>query len=325
MVSRSTASIMKRSPEPERGLVDAGFAALLADPRMALRRCPPGVAFLDYRAAANRFMASAPKASIAHVEDVSAPGPVGPIAIRLYRSSLARPLPLILFAHGGGFLLGNLDTHDALCRTLANAAGAVVAAVDYRLAPEAAFPAPLDDMHAALGWLTHQALALGIDASRVALAGDSAGGQIAAATAIGTAPKAALFRHVGLFYPVLDPVTANTFRRPFGEGYMLTDDFLAWAWEAYGAGLIDRSDPRFDLARADPASFPPATIITAEFDPLRNEGEAFGARLSDAGIDCEVRCFEGMIHGFAGLPQFTGVAAEAISHVAARIRASFDA
>jgi len=291
---------------------DPAFAALLADPRAALRRLPPHVPLAALRTGANAFMASAVGPAVYRVEDRAVKGPGGSVAIRLYRPSAQEMLPVVLFAHGGGFLLGSLDTHDALCRSLALASGAVVIAVEYRLAPEARFPAPIDDVVAVAEVIERSGADWGLDPARLALAGDSAGAQIAAATAM-----ALPARHLALFYPLLDPSRASASQAAFAEGYMLTGSFIDWAWEAYAG---DRGDPRFDLTRADAAAFPGTTIATAAFDPLRDEGEAFGDRLQTAGVDATVRRFEGMIHGFAGMPQLTPVADEAIAWIGSRLR-----
>lgn len=295
---------------------DAAFDALLADPRSALRRPPPSVPLATLRAGANAFMASARGPAMASVTDDRVASPDGGVMIRTYRPTDAAVLPVVLFLHGGGFLLGSLDSHDALCCSVAWESGAAVVAVDYRLAPEAIFPAPLDDLAAVHAVLTAEADARGLDMTRVALAGDSAGGQLAAAAAL-SIPA----RHLALFYPLLDPAVAGASHDRFGEGHMLTRGFVEWAWEAY-AGDGAKDDARFDLARADLATLPPTTIVTAACDPLRDEGEAFADRLRAARVAAECRRYAGMIHGFAGMPQLTPVASEAIAFVGARLAAA---
>lgn len=307
------------------GVVEPSLTALLADPRMALRRCPPHITLGQLRTAANAFQASMPRPPIAAVEDLVAHGLSGPIPLRLYRPHRAAALPVIVFTHGGGFLFGNLDTHDAMCRTLANLSGAAVLAVAYRLAPEYHFPAPLDDVGAVLEWLTIAGCEHGVDPRRLALAGDSAGAQLAAAMAVQWASALPTPRHVGLLYPILDPSCRSVSMRQFGEGHMLTRDFIDWAWEAYRGPAAPDNDPRFDLSRADLARFPATTIVTAQFDPLRDEGEAFGERLAGLGIDTEVHRFAGMIHGFAGLPPTQAQSEAAITLIARRIGAALRA
>ncbi|KQN33121.1 alpha/beta hydrolase [Sphingomonas sp. Leaf38] len=298
---------------------DPAFDALLADPRMALRRPPPHVSLTDLRRAANAFQARAPKSEVASVADHVVPGPGGPIPVRVYRPALDRTAA-ILFCHGGGFILGNLDTHDAMCRTLANASGRTVVAVDYRLAPEHPFPAALDDAQAALEWLRGKARLLDLYSDRIAVAGDSAGGHIALGLALRCRDEGVPLDHIGLIYPLLDPASDSASAMQFAQGYMLTASFLEWAWDAYrGDG---GADPSFNLTRADLQRLPATTIVTAQFDPLHDEGEALARRLGDAEVDVALRRHPGMIHGFAGLPQLTPVANEAIAFVAARIAAS---
>jgi acetyl esterase len=173
-----------------------------------------------------------------------------------------------------------------------------------------------------LAWLADAGGDIGVDPGRLALAGDSAGAQLVTATAADWANSLPVPRHVGLFYPLLDPAAGSASMDQFGEGYMLNREFIDWAWEAYCGQTSCRTDPRFDLSGADLTSFPPTTIITAELDPLRDEGEAFGQRLAVLGIDAEVHRFPGMIHGFAGLPQTQAKAEAAIALIAARIGAA---
>lgn len=285
--------------------VDPAFASLLADPRSALRRLPPHVPLAMLRNGANAFMAAAPRPPIHAVTDLRIPD-AG--AARLYRPSAATGLPIVLFVHGGGFMLGDLETHDALCRTLAVAADAAVFAIDYRLSPEAPHPAALADIAAAYRAVPAIAATHGLDAARIAIAGDSAGGLLAASAALTLS-----FSHVALLYPMMDHIQATESLRTFATGHMLTADFVAWAWEAYGAGS--------PLIGADLSDFPPTTIVTAECDPLRDEAEAFAARLRAAGRNVRCERFTGMIHGFAGMPQLTPRAQDAIDLLAARLRA----
>lgn len=300
-------------PPHDAGAVpDQELTALLSDPRVALRAPSPDVSLDRYRAAANKFLSRAPRPAIAIVRDLEATIDTHALALRLYAPREDAALPLVLFVHGGGFVFGNLDTHDALCRHLAIAADACVIAVDYRLAPENPFPAALNDVERALRWSLEHALELNVDAARVALAGDSAGGQLCIATAL-RSPDVAI-RHLGLFYPLIDPAQASASQRDFGEGYMLTGAFLRWAWHAY-APSGEYHDPLLDLTRAALENLPPLTIVTAALDPLRDEGEAFAARARDAGQFVSLQRFDGMIHGFAGLPQPPAAAAKAIDFV----------
>lgn len=304
------------------GALDPALAALLSDPRLALRRPPPGVTLDQYRAAANGFMARAPlpevHSSIDHHVDTRG----GDVRMRLIRPNDAPNLPVILFIHGGGFILGSLDTHEAMARALALSANAVVVAVDYRLAPEHPYPAALEDAACALHWLAASGHALRLDPSRIAIAGDSAGAQIAASLVSDGGDRVAV-RHLSLLYPLLDPGRASVSSQRLSEGYMLTGEFIDWAWHAY---TDDTSDTLVNLFEAPLEAFPPTTIVTAEFDPLRDEGEAFADRLRDAGVLVESRCMMGMIHGFAGLPHIVPAAAtEALDWVGQRIGAALAA
>ena len=313
----------RRSPKDMAGQLDPAFAALLSDPRVALRRPPPGISIDEVRVAANRFLAKAPRPQIHSAVDYSVGTLAEPLTVRLYRPSSQPGLPIILFVHGGGFILGNLETHDAMARELANRANAVIVAVDYRLAPEYPFPAALDDCMLALEWVIAEAAALNVDPTRVSLAGDSAGGQLAVATALRCSGSGTRPRHVALLYPLLDPHRANPSARTLDEDYMLTGSFIEWAWSAY-RGRPDVADsPLFDVNHAVLENFPPTTIVTAQFDPLRDEGEAFSARLERAGVPVELKCYEGMIHGFAGFPHLTPIAHEAIDFLAQRLASSF--
>ena len=304
------------------GALDPALAALLSDPRLALRRPPPGVTLDQYRAAANGFMARAPlpqiHSSVDHLVDTKG----GVLRVRLIRPNGAPDLPVLLFVHGGGFILGSVDTHEAMARALALSANSVVAAVDYRLAPEHPYPAALEDAASVLNWLEANGDALPLDPSRIAIAGDSAGAQIAASV-VSDGDNRSAVRHLALLYPLLDPTRASLSSQLLSEGYMLTGEFIDWAWQAY---TDDPCDPLVNLLGASLEGFPPTSIVTAEFDPLRDEGDAFADRLRDAGVLVEHRCMMGMIHGFAGLPHIVPAAAtEALDWVGQRIGAALAA
>ena len=302
--------------------LDPALAALLADARLALRRPPPGVTLDQYRNAANAFMARAPLSPGCISTDQLITTPAGPLRLRLVRPTGAARLPALLFLHGGGFIMGSLDSHAAMARSLAIATNAMVVAVDYRLAPEHPYPAALDDCVAAIDWLVDAGTAHGIDPSRIAIAGDSAGGQLAAATALRVRHDRSL-RHLGLIYPLLDPHRASASARALAEGYMLTGEFIDWAWAAYGG---EPNDPLVHLLDARVGNLPPTTIVTAQLDPLRDEGEALADQLRAHGVDVAYRCFLGMIHGFAGLAHIVpDPAMEAIGWVGKRIGDSLSA
>lgn len=305
------------------GQLDPAFAALLSDPRVALKRPPPGVSVDEVRMAANRFLSKAPRPHIHSSVDYSFETLAGPLTVRLYRPSSQPGLPIILFVHGGGFILGNLETHDAMARHLANRANAAVVAVDYRLAPEHPFPAALDDCISALDWVFTEAAALTVDPTRISLVGDSAGGQLAVATALRCSGVGTQLLHVALLYPLLDPHRASLSARTLSDDYMLTGSFIDWAWNAYRGKQEGPDSPFFDVQHAVLENFPPTTIVTASFDPLRDEGQAFSARLESVGVPVKLQCYDGMIHGFAGFPHLTPVANEAIEFLAQGLALSF--
>lgn len=239
--------------------------------------------------------------TMAEVRDLSASGPHGPIGLRLYRPETApSPAPALVYYHGGGWVIGDLDTHDVLCRELAHRAGCAVVAVDYRLAPEHRFPAAVDDCLAATRWVHAQASALGLDGSRLALGGDSAGGNLAAVTAIalrdGGGPQARL---QVLIYPGTDMRAVAPSHTVNGQGYMLTADSIAYFRGHYMPGEAQWPDWRASpLLHPDLSRLPPALVVTAGYDPLRDEGLQYADKLSQAGVPTQYVCFERQIHGF---------------------------
>lgn len=260
------------------------------------------------------------------VRDLKVPGAAGDLLVRLYTPSAARNLPLIVFFHGGGFVICNVDVYDDLCRMLANSSGCAVASVEYRLAPEAPFPGPLEDCYAALQGLAAQGEPLGIDATRLAVAGDSAGGNLAAATALlARERKGPKLRYQGLIYPCVDPECDSASAQALSTGYFLTRNAMLWYWGHYLQSPADRSNPLATPLKANLAGLPPATLVTAEFDPLRDEGEAYADRLRVAGVDVTGRRYLGMIHGFASMPYLTGLAQRALADVGADIKAALTA
>ncbi len=223
------------------------------------------------------------------------------VPLRVYQPAVEHPGPIpgIVYFHGGGWALGDLETHDTLCRQLANHAGAVVVAVDYRLAPEHPFPAAFDDAFAAVRHVTVNAGALGIDPARLAVAGDSAGGNLAAAVALRSraagGPKIAL---QCLLYPVLDHACDTASYREFADGFGLTRAKMQFFWNSYRSGH-DGGDPLLSPLRADDvSSLPPALVVTAQYDVLRDEGEAYADRLTASAVPMELMRVEGVIHGF---------------------------
>jgi len=254
-----------------------------------------------YRAALRATREPGPPYPLARVEDVTVPGAVGPMAARLYADSRTKGLPCILYIHGGGWVICDLDSHDLIGRALAKESGCAVLSVDYRLAPEHPFPAGLQDCRAALLWVRDHGASLGLDGSRIAVAGDSAGGNLAAALCLlmrDEAPK--LIRHQALIYPVTD----HNFDRPsyldFADDYGLTRDEMRWFWRHYLARPEDADHPHASVLRApDLRNLPPATVTSAEFDVLRDEGEEYAERLRAAGNEVSLHRVAGTCHGYA--------------------------
>jgi len=249
--------------------------------------------------------------AIARVEPLTL---AGSISARLYAASTDTPLPILVWYHGGGFVIGDLDTADRTCRTLAAKTGALVISVDYSLAPEHPFPAGPDDCIAALRWVIDNAESLGGDPSRVAIGGDSAGGNLTAVTAIQARDEGIPLRFQLLVYPVTDCTMTSSSYTANAEGYLLTADAMDWFIDLYLSGHADAKDPRVSPLYADDLrGLAPALVITAEFDPLRDEGEAYAERLKEAGNNVTTRRFDGQIHGFFAMGAVIPTANEAVA------------
>ena len=260
---------------------------------------------------------------ITRVVDLVASGPEGPVPLRQYvpAQALGEFAPALIYFHGGGLVAGSLDSHDALCRTIANAAHCQVVAVSYRLAPECPFPAALDDGCAAILWVLTQARSLGIDPRRLGIAGDSAGGALAAAVCQWMSQTAVMKPVLQLLLcPILDWCGDTESRRSFGSGYLLDlREVAAEASEYLGVGA-DPNDPRISPLRATELSGLPASIIhTAEFDPMRDEGFAYAQRLASVGVQVRYTCHSGMMHLFYALPAIIPYARLALARIAAEI------
>lgn len=252
---------------------------------------------------------------IGKVEDRHIPGPAGEIPVRIYTPVAAGSdaLPVLVYFHGGGWVIGDLETHDALCRTFANEAGVKVVAVDYRLAPEHVFPAAVDDCYAAVKWVEANGASIGIDVTRIAVAGDSAGGNLAAVVSqIAKAEKGPEISFQLLIYPVTDTDVDTASYKANAEGYFLERDGMIWFFDQY-LGKGNRDDPRAaPLKAASLAGLPKAYVVTAGYDPLRDEGRAYADALKAAGVDTVHVNYEGMIHGFFNLQGAFDVARDAV-------------
>lgn len=302
--------------------VDPCFWALLGNPRNNLRPPRPGASLIEYRRILDSAMLDANPPAIHAVEELQADFATHSVPLRLYRPDSRTDLPTIMFLHGGGFVIGSLDTHDGLCRALANASGAVVIAVDYRKAPETVFPGALDDCCVALDWVVARSAELRLDSTRLALCGDSAGANLAISTALRARAKGLPLRHLALIYPAIDPDMRSDSCESLATGYILTRAFIGWFWEAYFGRPYDPRDPAMNVMAAELSGLPPTTIVTAEFDPLRDEGETFARAAAAAGTPVIARRYLGMIHGFVSLTAMTHVAAAAIRDTAGDLRRS---
>ncbi len=271
---------------------------------------------------------AAPPAEVARVDNLRVPGPAGEIPVRAYRPRGAADgerLPALVYFHGGGWTIGDLDTHDVVCRELADLTPCAVVSVDYRLAPEHKFPAAVDDAVAATRWVAAAGAALGIDGARIAVGGDSAGGNLAAVVALAArdagGPPLAMQT---LIYPATDMAADAASHLRFAEGHLLTREAILWFRSNYLRDAADEADWRASpLKAAELARLPPAYVITAGFDPLVDEGRAYADRLQSAGVPVTYECFEGMIHGFVTMGGVIAAARHALARCAQGLRGAF--
>lgn len=259
------------------------------------------------------------------VKDLAIEGPLGSIPVRIYRPSSSANLPVVVYFHGGSFYMGDLETHDRVTRALANASGAVVVAVDYRRSLEHPFPAPVNDAWAALLWVYHNAALLNIDSTRIAVVGDSAGGNLAAVVARRArdagAPKLAL---QVLVYPAVDPTLATESWKTYAEGPILTAESIRNCWNIYLPNADDFTNPDASpLNAASLAGVAPALVLTAEHDPLRDEGEAYARKLDVDGVQTKVHRYPDMVHGFFQMAGFIDAGKDSIQEVANELKAAF--
>lgn len=263
-------------------------------------------------------------APIGSAVDRRIPGPAGDIPVRVYTPNATAPLPLLVYFHGGGWVLGGLDTHDGVCRELANGAGCIVVSVDYRLAPEHKFPAAAEDCYAATRWVAANAAELGGDAQRVAVGGDSAGGNLTAVVALMARDRGGppiIFQL--LIYPATMAAFDTESYRDNADGYLLTTADMRWFWNHYLDRSNDAANPYASPLMAKLTGLPPALVITAEFDPLRDEGEQYAHRLEEAGVAARLTRYDGMIHGFFGMGHLMDKAKAAVQQACANLRMVF--
>ena len=260
---------------------------------------------------------------VKETEDVVIPTADGDVPARVYRPDIAEPAPTIVFIHGGGFVIGDIETHDNQARAICAGTDSVVVSIDYRLAPEAPWPAAVDDSYAAVRWAADSIDTLGGDATRLAVAGDSAGGNLSAAVALRCRDDGPALAGQLLIYPGvdMDPDAPYQSRIDNAEGYFLTADDMVWFRDHYIGTTPDFADPRMSPIKADDLSgLAPAVVATAEFDPLRDEGNAYADALRAAGVEVESRCYDGMIHGFFDMGPLSAGARAATDDVIARFR-----
>lgn len=240
----------------------------------------------------------------------SEPGQSDPLRARIYYpgntgKNAGALLPAVLFFHGGGFVMCDLDSHDGMCRMLCNASEAVVISVDYRLAPEAHFPAAPEDAYRALLWVYQEAEGLGVDANAISVCGDSAGANLAAVLCLLTRDRQGpVIQKQLLLYPVISPNCDTDSQYKFAEGYFLTREQMQWFWKKYLGDSASTKTPYVDLLDADVTLLPPAVIITAEYDPLYDEGRLYAEKLKAMGNTVDYRCVPGQIHGFCSFSDF---------------------
>jgi len=292
------------------------------------QQAPPLHALTPKQARAQATLEAAsfgPPEPVASIEDRTVPGPGGLIPVRFYTPEADGPFPVLIYYHGGGWVIGDIASHDAICCSLANAAGWMVASVEYRLAPEHKYPAAAEDAYTAARWIAAHAAIVGGDRRWIAVGGDSAGGNLAAVVALMARDRNAfpLVLQV-LIYPITDYNFDTPSYRENSDGYLLARETMRWFWDQYLATSDDGHQPYASPLRApDLSNLPPALVITAEFDPLRDEGEAYAKRLRESGVPVTLTRYDGMIHAFFRRTATFDKARIALHEVAAALKRAF--
>ena len=293
--------------------------------RIAAAGLPPRHEQTPQFARANSATPPDPGPEVAKVEDRRVPGPAGDIPVRIYTPAGPGPFPILVWFHGGGWVVGSLDSVDATARRMCVGAGCVVVSVDYRLAPEAKFPAAADDCYAATAWAAANASSLNADGSRVAVAGDSAGGNLSAVVSLMARDQGGpSLVYQLMVYPVIERNFGTGSYASNHDGYGLSHDAMVWYWDHYLGSDADAENPyAAPMKAADLSGLPPALVITAEYDPLRDEGEAYAARLKEAGVPTICTRYDGQIHLFFALPNLIDGGSKAVAQACDALKAVF--
>ncbi|ADX81688.1 alpha/beta hydrolase [Saccharolobus islandicus] len=265
------------------------------------------------------------KVELNDIRNMTISGSNGDIKIRLYFPSLKENLPAVVYYHGGGFVYGNLDTHDSVCRLISKLSNTIVVSVDYRLAPEHKFPTQVYEAYDVVKWLANNGGKLSIDTSKIAVAGDSAGGNLSAAVSIlDRDNKDNIVKYQVLIYPVVNMLDSSPSIYNYGDGYFLTYERILWYNKQYVKDDNDYYNPLASPVFANPHNLPPALVITAEYDPLRDQGEIYAHKLKMSGVKAISLRYNGMIHGFVSFYEYLDVGREAIHHIASSIKKIFN-
>jgi acetyl esterase len=314
----------------EAGALHPQVAAFLAmaeqDPTPVLEDLTPQEARVEFNRVIGDVWASKTPDEVATMVETVIPGREADIPVRVYTPEGEGPFPVLVFVHGGGWVICDLDTHDNLCRALCNRAGCLVVSVDYRLAPEAKYPAAVLDVYDAARWVAVHANEIGGDAGRIAVGGDSAGGNLSAALALMARDEGEPeLAYQVLLYPVTNAYAFGTASyQEFAEGYVLQRSDMAWYRDHYLARIEDGQEAYASpLLCPDVGGLPPAHVITAEYDVLRDEGEAYAIRLWEAGNEVTCTRYNGMIHGFMSMDGLLDAAGNALTEAAERLKAAF--
>lgn len=311
--------------------VDPQVAAFLQ--RLADLNAPPIYTLTPAQARRTVPQIPLPHEPVATIENRTALGPYGDVPVRVYTPFSAvqkagrGPVPLMVFYHGGGWMNADVESYDPLSRTLANAFDCIVVSVDYRLSPENKFPAGVEDSYAATVWASEQARSFGADPRRIIVSGDSAGGNLAAAVSLMARDRQGPpIAYQLLIYPVTDCNFETSSYQRNATGYMLTQKAMQWYWDAYLSAPSEAKNPyAAPLQATDLSRLPPAHVITAEYDPLRDEGEAYAERLKAAGVPLTFKRYDGMIHGFVRRTDLFDMARQAIQEMAVETKKALTA